>query len=358
MSTVNKPASLFFEQFGARGTIIGPSPMRTGSPLGQSVAILLWMTLPVAAGYGLWHAALKRRAEGDRLASSLARLLSHAAMLGAAAPLSLLLFWVALVPVGRALLLPLVGLFVHAFGGAAAWGMARAGRHDARTQGAYWLSGASSNVLTFGGIVTILLLRSEVDPHAEKALAEVALYRIFEAPFYFLCAWPFAARLSATGAKPSFRDSFRPVTTVPLAGIVLGWALNLGGVPRPPALDGVAEILVKANVILMGLTVGLTLRRAAPVRHRASCLRMSSVKFLLVPAVSALLAWLLGFRGVTLQIVAVCASMPVAFMAVVASNLLQLDEELVGSLWLFTTAGMLVVVPALAFLLPAIGGVT
>lgn len=358
MSSVEETASLFFERFGARGTIIGPSPMRTGTPLAQSVAILLWMTLPVLAGYVLWHAALRRQAEGEKRASSIARLLSHLAILAAASPLSLLLFWAATLPVGRALVLPLVGLFVHVLGGAAAWGMARAGRNDARTQGAYWLSGASSNVLTFGGIVTVLLLRSEADPHAERALAEVALYRIFEAPFYFLCAWPFAARLSATGAKPSFRESFRPVTTVPLAGIVLGWALNLGGVPRPPALDGVAEILVKINVVLLGLAVGLTLRRAAPLKHLGSCLRMSSVKFLLVPAVSALLAWLLGFRGVTLQIVAVCASMPVAFMAVVASTLLRLDEELVGSLWLFTTAGMLVMVPALAFLLPAIGGMT
>lgn len=329
--------------------------MTSGTPAAQSVAILLWMSLPVLAGYLLWHAALKRREEGDRLASALARVLSHLAILGAASPLSFLLFWVATIPAGRAFALPLVGLFVHAFGGAAAWGLSRAAAQDARTQGAQWLSGASSNVLTFGGIVTILLLRSDHDPHAERALSEMALYRIFEAPFYFLCAWPFAARLSAAGAKPSFRDSFRPVTVVPMAGIALGWTLNLAGVARPAALDGVAEILVKINVILMGLTVGLTLRRAAPLKHLGACLRMSSVKFVLVPGVSVLLAWLLRFHGPTLQIVAICASMPVAFMAVVASNLLRLDEELVGSLWLFTTAGMLAVVPALAWALPAIG---
>jgi predicted permease len=329
--------------------------MMSGTPVGQSVAILIWMTLPVAAGYVLWHAALKRRPEGDREASSIARLLSHLAILGAAGPLSFLLFWIATIPAGRAFALPLVGLFVHAFGGAAAWGLARGAGADLRTQGAHWLSGASSNVLTFGGIVTILLLRSEADPHAERALAEMALYRIFEAPFYFLCAWPLAARLSATGEKPSFRQSFRPVTVVPLAGILAGWMLNLGGVPRPHAFDGVAELLVKVNVILMGLTVGLTLRRAAPLKHLGACLRMSSVKFVLVPGVSVLLAWLLRFHGPTLQIVAICASMPVAFMAVVASNLLRLDEELVGSLWLFTTTGMLAVVPALAWALPAIG---
>jgi predicted permease len=55
---------------------------------------------------------------------------------------------------------------------------------------------------------------------------------------------------------------------------------------------------------------------------------------------------------VTLQVVAVCAAMPVAFMAVIASNLLHLDQELTGSLWLISTLGMILVVPALAVGLP------
>ena len=329
--------------------------MSGDSPLSQSVAILLWMTLPVAGGYAYWQASLRRRPGGDALASSIARILSQTAILALASPLSFLLFWVAHIPAGRALALPLVGLFVHVFGGVACWAIARAARREPPVRGAYWLAGASSNVLTFGGIVTILLLRTEADPHAERALAELALYRIFEAPFYFLVVWPLAASISATGEKPSFRQAFRPVTVVPLLGVVLGWALNLTGVRRPAMFDGLAEMLVKANVVLLGITVGLTLRRAAPGRHLGSCFAMSGVKFALVPGVSAFLAWLLGFRGVTLQVVAVCASMPVAFMAVVASNLLRLDEELVGSLWLFTTSGMIAVVPALAALVPALG---
>jgi len=329
--------------------------MSGGSPLSQSVAILLWMTLPVVAGYVSWQAWLRRRSEGDRLASSISRILSQVAILVLTSPLSFLLFWSARIPAGRALALPLVGLFVHVFGGVACWAIAKAGRREPPVQGAYWLAGASSNVLTFGGIVTILLLSTAEDPHAERALAELALYRIFEAPFYFLVVWPLAASISALGEKPSFRQAFRPVTLVPLAGVVLGWALNLSGVHRPPMFEGVAGVLVKVNVVVLGVTVGLTLRRAAPRRHLGSCLGMSAVKFALVPGVSAFLAWLLGFRGVTLQVVAVCASMPVAFMAVVASNLLKLDEELVGSLWLFTTAGMVAIVPALAVFVPVLG---
>jgi predicted permease len=310
------------------------------------------MTIPVAAGYLVWAAVLRRRPDGDRWAGAGARGLGQLAMLGAASPLSLLLFWAATIPAGRAFALPLVGLFVHAFGGVTAWAFSRAARADRPTQGVYFLAGASSNVLTFGGIVVVLLLRSASDPHAERALAEMALYRIFEAPFYFLCAWPIAAALGTSEKGNFFRRGFRPVTLVPMLGIAAGWTLNLAGVRRPPSLEGVSEILVKINVVLMGLTVGLTLRRAAPLKHLAAGLRMSSVKFIIVPLVSALLAWLLGFGGVTLRVVAVCAAMPVAFMAVIASNLLHLDQELTGSLWLITTIGMLAVVPILALGLP------
>jgi predicted permease len=305
------------------------------------------MTVPVVAGYVAWGAWLRRRPEGDRLAGAAARLLGQLAMLGAASPLALILFWAASIPAGRAFVLPLVGLFVHGLGGATAWAFSRLARADRPTQGVYFLAGASSNVLTFGGIVVVLLLRSTSDPHAERALAEMALYRIFEAPFYFLCAWPIAARLGGGGT-----GGFRPITLVPMLAIAAGWALNLAGVRRPSGLEGVSEILVKINVVLMGLTVGLTLRRAAPRKHLGAGLKVSAVKFLVVPLVSALLAAVLGFRGVTLQVVAVCAAMPVAFMAVIASNLLHLDQELTGSLWLISTLGMILVVPALAVGLP------
>ncbi|HEX7900322.1 MAG TPA: hypothetical protein VF950_21320 [Planctomycetota bacterium] len=310
------------------------------------------MTVPVVAGYVAWTAWLRRHPEGDRRAGAAARALGQLAMLGAASPLSLILFWAATIPAGRAFVLPLVGLFVHALGGATAWALSRASRADRPTQGVFFLAGASSNVLTFGGIVVVLLLRTTSDPHAERALAEMALYRIFEAPFYFLCAWPVAAALGTSEKGNFFRRGFRPITLVPMLGIAAGWTLNLAGVPRPPSLEGVSAILVKINVVLMGLTVGLTLRRAAPRKHLGAGAKMASVKFLIVPAVSAAVAALLGFSGVTLQVVAVCAAMPVAFMAVIASNLLHLDQELTGSLWLLTTLGMFAVVPLLALGLP------
>jgi hypothetical protein len=327
-------------------------------PLARSLAILAWMALPVLGGYGLWVSVLRRRGDGDALASRIARGSSQLAILAIVTPMVLIIFWAAAVPTGRALILPFLGICVHILGGVAGWTFARAAGWERPVRGACFLGGASSNVLTFGGIVVVLLLATPADPHAERALGEMQMYRIFEAPFYYLVAWPVAAFLSAGAGgaswRTTFRESFRPLTLLPICGMALGFGLNLAGVARPAALEGVAAWFVRVNVTLLGLTVGLTLRRAALSRQLTRCLGIAAVKFALLPAVAVGLAALFGFRGLTLQVVAVCASMPVAFMAVVGANLVGLDEEVLGSLWLFTTSAMVAVVPVLSLVVPAL----
>lgn len=331
--------------------------MAQSDALARSIDILLWMVLPVVGGYLLWRLWLRGREGGEALASRVARVTSQTSILGIVSPMLVLVFWTSSLPAGKAVTLPVLGLLIHILGGAAGWAMARVAGWGAPFRGACFLGGASSNILTFGGIVTVLLLGTPGDPHAERALGEMSLYRICEAPFYYLVAWPLAAVLAARGGGEggwagAFRRSFQPFTLVPLAAMAIGWALNLAKVARPGALDGAAALLVRVNVTLLGVTVGLTLRRAALARQWKCCLGMSAIKFLLLPAAAVGAAWLLGFSGTTLQVVAVCASMPVAFMAVVGGNLVGLDEEVLGSLWLFTTAAMLVVVPLLALGLP------
>ena len=323
----------------------------------RSLAILAWMVLPVVGGFVFWRLWLSRLADGHPLASRLARFSSQTSIMILIPPMAMLVFWTAELPAGPSAALPFLGLGVHLLGGAAGWLLARGAGFDRPVQGACFLGGASSNVLTFGGIVAVLLLSTPEDPHGEQALSAMQLYRVLEGPFYYLIAWPAAAMLSASGPQraswgATFRKSFRPVTLLPLAGMAAGVLLNVARVRRPGALDGLASWLVRANVVLLGITVGLTLRRAAVGRRLPLCLGISAIKFALLPVAAGGALWLLGFRGLHLQTALVCASMPVAFMAVVGANLVGLDEEVLGSLWLFTTASMVIVVPVLAFVVP------
>jgi predicted permease len=273
--------------------------------LQRSLAILAWMILPVVGGFVLWRVWLRPRADGHDLASRIARVSSQASLMVLVPPMAMLVFWTAELPVGPSAALPFLGLGVHLLGGAAGWLLARTGGFDRPVQGACFLGGASSNVLTFGGIVAVLLLSTPQDPHGEQALSAMQLYRVLEGPFYYLVAWPVAAILSATGLQKAswgatFRRSFRPVTLLPLAGMAAGILLNLARVRRPGAFDGVASWLVRGNVLLLGLTVGLTLRRSAVGRRLPLCLGISSIKFALLPCAAGAALWALGFdaRGV------------------------------------------------------------
>ncbi len=321
------------------------------------------MLAPVAAGYLWWSTSLRSRNGGEERAGWISRHLGRIALVGSAAPLMLLVVWVAHVAGPSAGLLPFVGLSVHIAGSAAGWAIARFGDASGRTRGAYLLGGGCSNVLTFGSITVLLLLRTPDDPHAETAIACMAIYRLLEAPYYFLLAWPTAAAISASdsaGAGEPLRWGtlarralFGP-NAAPAIGIIAGGALNLLDVPRPGVLDGVSDVLVRVNVVLLGLSVGLSLRSAAPLRHLGACMHISAVKFLVMPAVGFGLAWCAGFDPATLRVVAICSAMPVAFMAVVGATLYELDEELVGSFWLFTTVAMIAVIPILALALPLV----
>ncbi len=324
----------------------------------ESARIVAWMGLPVLAGFLLWTRVLRHQERGELIASTIARSLGRTAILATAAPLMTLVVWAAPLPVGRAAFLPLIGIAVHIAGAAAGCLIAYLSRARREQRGAYLLGGGCGNVLTFGGITIVLLLATPQDPHAENALGQLAIYRLGESPFYFLVAWPLAAVISHAGGSSGLswgylaRRALLGPTMAPLVGILLGAVLNAAGAVRPAFFDGTAEILVRINVVLLGVTVGLGMRRAAPLRHWRPCLAIAAVHFVVMPAVGLSLAWAVGLRGTTLQVIAIAASMPVAFLANVGAILYGLDDELVGSFWVFTTAAMAVVVPILGFVVP------
>ena len=327
----------------------------------EVVRILLWMALPILAGWLLWRVLLRKRAGGHAEASFLGRHATRLALLFTATPIMLLASWIAPLPGGKGLLLPLVGLSVHVVGTATGWSVARLSGQPAARRAAFLLGGGCSNVLTFGGISVVFLMRSTADPNGEQAIAEMTLYRMFELPYYFLVAWPLAASIAQTDNGPSqpwrafLASALCSPAVAPVIGLVVGLTLNLAKVERPEFFDGSAAILVRLNVSLLGATVGLSLRRSKPLAHVGSCLTVAGIKFLVMPLVGIGLAWGFGYRGTTLQIVTICSAMPVAFMAVVGAAYYNLDEGLVGSFWLFTTAAMVVVIPLLAYVLPQIG---
>jgi len=326
------------------------------------VRIIAWMIGPVLAGYVLWRSVISKQPQGHEKAAKASRILGRLSLIGFAAPMMLLAVWGAAPELeGKMWFLALIGLAVHVAGGAAGWGIARLRREPQALHGVYLMSGACSNVLTFGSITILLLLGTETDPEARSALGQMAIYRLAELPYYFLVVWPVAAVISKRGedssmtTREAIRKAFRGPQIAPVIGIVIGAALGQSPFELPENLDGLNQFLVRANVLALGVTVGLGLRRANPVRDWKPCLEMSGIKFLLMPAIGVGLGIAAGLDSTSIQVIAICASMPVAFMAVVGAVLYRLDDERIGSFWLFTTAAVVVVVPALAWVVPRLG---
>jgi predicted permease len=84
------------------------------------------------------------------------------------------------------------------------------------------------------------------------------------------------------------------------------------------------------------------------------CLSVSVIKFVMVPVMTTLLAYLIGFGriegGLPLKVVMILSSMPVAFNALIPPSIYDLDLDLANSCWFFTTALLIVVLPTLLFI--------
>ena len=324
-------------------------------PLARVLPVLAWMGLPVLAGFLAWQWGLRRRPGGAALAAGATGVLSRAVLVVLTPLLMVVLFWPARIPLS----LPLIGLFAHLFGGAVGYGLGRFGRLDRGGRGAFFLCGACSNILSFGGITTLFLVGPHHPGGPDGALSDLALYRVFETPLYFLFAWPvfalFAPRDDNVPRRrgAAFRQAVRPAAMMPVAGIVVGCLLNVSGAPMPAWLAGAAAPLVKLTTLTIGATVGLTLRAASPRRYLGTCLTLAAVKFIIVPAATVSLAWALGIRGPTLAVVMVCAAMPLANFAVVGAAYYRLEEDRVAAVWIFTMALMPLVVSLLAVLVEA-----
>ena len=100
------------------------------------------------------------------------------------------------------------------------------------------------------------------------------------------------------------------------------------------------------------VAVGLSVRLGQVRHHLREAISVAAIKFVGIPLVLVTAAWALGYgaveEGLPLKMIAIMASMPVAFNALIAPTLFGLDEDLSNTCWLFTTAGMCLVVPVLA----------
>jgi predicted permease len=191
----------------------------------------------------------------------------------------------------------------------------------------------------------------------------VAIYKLFEELFYYSIGFPIAKYYSRSTQEERILDRIKRLTRDPfiivaLTSIVLGGILNSSGVPRPGFFKTVISGFVPLTTIMLLASIGLAMKFRRVRDYLPECVSVAVIKFALVPVLATSVAYLLGFGkiegGLPLKVVIILSSMPVAFNALIPPSIYDLDLDLANSCWFFTTALLVVVLPALLFIIDQI----
>ena len=251
---------------------------------------------------------------------------------------------------GRLMAFPVLEVFAILLGGFLALGASKILKLERRKTGSMFACGFFTNTLSIGGLVCFVFL-------GEMGFALVAFYRIFEEVMYYGVGFPMAKLYSTdTRKKETWQDKLKRLGTdnfvlVSLSSLLTGGLLNLSGLKRPEVYQIINSILIPLGTLALLISIGLAMRIKTIQDYLMECVVISGIKFLIVPVILTLAAFLLGYGeiddGLPLKVLMILSAMPVAFTSLVPPSLYDLDIDLANSCWLFSTSLLVVVLPVL-----------
>ena len=304
------------------------------------------------SGYILQRIIRNNVTEHDLLLPRLRKFLQRLSILGLM-PVSFVgAFWV--VPFGdmRISLLPFIGAGIMLSGGVLGLGTAFLLKKSGPQKSVLYCCGSFSNIGSFGGLTSLIFF-------GETGFALLALYKIFEELVYYGIGFPVARYFRVEGEHLEIRSRVLglfsdPFFLVASSSFLIGICLNLSGLPRPGAYETLISIFVPVGVFLLLGSIGLGMHFSSVRNYLVEGTAISVIKFIILPLIAGGISWVLGLHeiqnGLPMKIVLIGASMPVAFNALVAASIYDLDLELANSCWLITTCSMFLVLPWLYFL--------
>lgn len=254
----------------------------------------------------------------------------------------------------RVVWLPVIGAGALLCGGLLGLVAAKLLRTEEKFKGVLYCCGSFTNIGSIGALVAFVYL-------GEPGFGLVALYKMFEEISYYTIGFPIARYYSGANndlsvwerAKEVSRDIFVRAAVI---AFICGLALNFSGIQRPVFFETLNSFFVPAGTFILLVSIGLGMRFSSLARYIPEGLSICLIKFVCIPVLATTAAWLLGFGeisdGLPLKVVLICSSMPVAFTALVAASIYDLDLDLANGCWLITTASLVLTLPILAYLLP------
>lgn len=253
----------------------------------------------------------------------------------------------------RVWFLPLIGAGALLLGGFCGLGAAGLMQKNELQKGTFFCCGSFTNIGSIGALVGFVFL-------GEAGFALIALYKLFEEIIYYSIGFPIARYFSGAKSESTLVQRIQQVGRDPFflaatSAFACGFILNQSGLSRPAIFETVNAFFVPAGTFILLTSIGLGMRFSSVANNLAEGMAICLIKFIIIPLVAVSAAYGLGLHeindGLPLKAVLIAASMPVAFTALVAASIYELDLDLANACWLVTTGALIVVVPWLSFLL-------
>lgn len=314
---------------------------------------LLLILSALTFGYFLQNLSLKGKVQLPVEISDLRKILQKIGLL-IFMPISFLgAVWVVSFGDLRVIWLPVVGVTALLSGGALGLLFSRILKVPREQRGVMYCCGSFTNIGAIGGLVCFLFL-------GEEGFALVALYKMFEEISYYTIGFPIARYYGAGHTQQgTLLQRFGGVVKDPFvatafSAFCLGLLLNLMGVERPYFFELATAFSVPIGTFILIFSIGLGMRFSSVGSHLRECSVIAGIKFVFIPIIACTLAYVLNLHevagGLPFKVVVILSSMPVAFNALVAASIFDLDLELANSLWLVSTGLLVVVLPWLYFI--------
>jgi Kef-type K+ transport system membrane component KefB len=141
-----------------------------------------------------------------------------------------------------------------------------------------------------------------------------------------------------------------PLIIVSVLSLALGGILNASGLQRPAFYGIVNAVFIPLGTVMLLISIGLAFRFRKVQDYLKEGITMAAIKFVMVPVMASLLAWVIGFGdidgGLPLKVVIILSSMP-SLHGLIPPSIYDLDIDLANSCWFITTSLLAVVLPSL-----------
>ena len=249
--------------------------------------------------------------------------------------------------------LPFIGVATLGLGVLLSIAASKVLHHNKLQKGSYFCCGSAANAGTVGGLLCFAFF-------GEPGYTLTMMYCLLFTPFLYLVSFPGAAYYSNKDTSQSLikRLVSDKIVMIFFASMVAGFALNLFGVQRPAFYSTINEYLIPITSFFLVMSLGYTMRFSKVKHYPKEIIIMIIIKHILTPVFVIGVALIFGLQnygdGMLFKALIILSAMPVGFNALLPINLYGLDINLGNSCWIVSTLTLVVIVPALYFIVTAV----